>query len=53
MLTMQVFHKRLFSVVESAEPFWAGLARLTKTEPAQLVSLKSSLEWSEWGTEVP
>jgi len=48
MLTMQVFHQRLFSVVETVEPFWSGLAQVTKAEPGQLASLQSTVEWSDW-----
>lgn len=48
MLTMQVFHNRLFSVVETVEPFWSGLAQVTKAEPGQLASLQSTVEWSDW-----
>jgi hypothetical protein len=48
LLTMQAFHTYLFSTPDAYDALHALLARLTRISPAQMVALKSDLEWTPW-----
>lgn len=51
MLTMQVFHDRLFSTQKSRDPYLESLARLIQITPTQMAALKSDLGWVDWPAE--
>lgn len=46
LLTMQVFHTRLFPARESLDAYLASLARLTQATRAQVAAL--NVEWYSW-----
>ncbi len=48
MLTMQAFHKKLFSSAEERVPYLRGLALLTRANLAQIEAVKSDLIWETW-----
>ncbi len=54
MSMMQVFYNQLSQAREVHDPDLDCLAKLTGTNPVQIMAaLKSSLEWMEWGVESP
>jgi len=52
MATMQLFYTKLFQTLEVHDPSLDCLAKLTRTNPIQIMAaLKSGLQWMEWGAE--
>jgi hypothetical protein len=52
MLKMQTFHDRLFAASHTDEPDSRPLRRVTEFQPGQLTSLRSTMSWDQWPSEV-
>lgn len=50
MLSMQLFHARLFQRPEIRELFWSALAQLTKVSREDVAALESGMDWTPWGS---